>query len=179
MRKFLTILFTFLITFQLQAQHTVYFNLSELFPIHDFQLTKSTENGQSKLSIEAIQSDENLDKSIEGKYEFVINGFIEKVDFKNGKAVLPAEMKSDILFIKHEATNTSIYHLYYILAGFVIPIPLWLLIIIPLIIIILALLIKRIIMLIFIVLFVLFFMTQGIDFSSFVNLMTSAYHSLF
>lgn len=179
MRKIFTILFTFLITFQLQAQHTVYFNLSELFPIHDFELAKSTVNGQTQLRIEAIQADENLDKSIEGKYEFVINGFVEKVDFKNGIAALPAEMNSDILFLKHEAANNSIYHLYYVLAGFVIPIPLWLLIIIPLFIVIVALLIKRIIMLLLIVLFVLFIMSQGIDFSSFINLMTSAYHSLF
>jgi uncharacterized membrane protein len=109
----------------------------------------------------------------------VINGFVEKIDFKNGAAALPEDMKSNVLFIKHETANTANYHLYYILAGFVIPIPLWLLIVIPIAIVVIALIIKRILMILLILFFVLFFVTQGIDFSAFINLMSSAYHSLF
>ena len=70
-----------------------------------------------------LVKDASIDKSIEGKYEFVINGFVEKIDFKNGAAALPEDMKSNVLFIKHETANTANYHLYYIVAGFVIPIP--------------------------------------------------------
>lgn len=179
MRKILIFLITFFSSVQLQAQQTVYFNLSELFPIQDFTLTRQIDEGQTKLTIIAEQKDATIDKSIEGKYEFVINGFVEKINFKNGAARLPDEMNSNVLFIKHETSNTANYHLYYILAGFVIPIPLWLLIVIPIAIVIIALVIKRILMVLLILFFVLFFMTQGIDFSSFVNLMTSAYHSLF
>ena len=179
MRIILLFLLTFCITIQLQAQQTVYFNLSELFPIQDFSLARQTHNGQTQLKIVAELKDATIDKSIEGKYEFVINGFVEKIDFKNGAAALPEDMKSNVLFIKHETANTANYHLYYIVAGFVIPIPLWLLIVIPIAIVVIALIIKRILMILLILFFVLFFMTQGIDFSSFINLMSSAYHSIF
>ena len=74
MRIILLFLITFFITIQLQAQQTVYFNLSELFPIQDFSLTRLTHNGQTQLKIIAELKDANIDKSIEGKYEFVING---------------------------------------------------------------------------------------------------------
>lgn len=146
------------------------FNLSEMFPIVDFKLENS--NG---LTLKAINAEGSVDSQIEGNYTFVINGIIEKVNFKNGLGKLnPNFSSSEVFYIKHDLKANTIRHLYYAINGWTIPIPFWVLLIIPVLFIILAMFVKRILFLLMLVGFVLFFVLQGLDFGSFLNLIKEA-----
>ncbi len=177
-RKFIrivAIIIPFLFSTELYAQKEIYFNLSDIFPLNDFTL--SNENG---LKVQSLQKNGQIDKSIEGKYKFVINGFLEKLDFRNGEASLPANVaESSVLYIKHEKSTETIHHLYYQIAGFVIEIPFYVLWLLPLLIIIIALIIKRIIMLFLIIAVIVFFVAQGLDLSDYFVLIKESLLQLF
>ncbi len=178
MRKLLAIIIPLFLVLPVLGQETIYFSLAEMFPINDFKLEREA-NQAKNLYVIALKDDGQINQSIEGKYEFVINGFIEKLNFDKGKAIIPEEIGASVLYVKHETLNNHIYHLYYLFAGVIISIPLWLLIIIPILIVLIALFLKRIIFLLLFVLFVFFFLFQGIDFSAFMNLMKEAINTIF
>ncbi len=165
-RAILTIIIPLITTFSAYSQQLEYrFNLSEMFPIGDFKLEKS-----DGIQVVALKSGET-DPSIEGIYTFVINGYIENINFKNGKAKLSDNFSSsEIFYIKHEKQTETLRHLYYSVGTWVVPIPFWLLLIIPITFIVLAMFIKRILFIILLLGFVLFFVLQGLDMGSFYNL---------
>ncbi len=170
-RLLLTIIIPLICGFNAFSQQLEYnFSLSEMFPIHDFRLENN--NG---LKVQVVGNDGNIDKSIEGIYTFVINGYIENVNFKNGEAPLSKNFdSSEIFYIKHEKSNDTIRHLYYAINGWTIPIPFWLLVIVPVMFIVLAMFIKRILFLILLIGFVLFFVLQGMEFGAFISLIKEA-----
>ncbi len=170
-RLLISIIIPLIYSFSANSQPLEYtFNLSEMFPVHDFRLENS-----DGLKIQSINKDGDIDKSIEGIYTFVINGYIEKIKFKNGEAPLSDNFNSsEIFYIKHEKSSETVRHLYYAINGWTIPIPFWLLIIIPVMFIILAMFIKRILFIILLIGFILFFVLQGMDVSSFINLIKEA-----
>jgi hypothetical protein len=147
------------------------FNLSDLFPIQDFKL--SADNG---LTIDAIDKNGDIDVNIEGIYTFVVNGYIEKLNFKKGRANLNSNFnKSEVFYIKHERQLNTLRHLYYSIAGFAIKIPLWLFILIPVLIILFAVFVKRLLFFLLLIGFILFFITQGLDISAFINLVKESF----
>lgn len=165
-RVLLTIIIPLITGFSASSQQLEYrFNLSEMFPISDFKL-----ENEEGLFVYALKDGE-IDKSIEGIYTFVINGYIENITFKNGKAALTENFhSSEVFYIKHEKQSETLRHLYYSVGTWAIPIPFWLLLIIPLSFILLAMFIKRLLFIILLVGFVLFFVLQGLEFSSFFSL---------
>lgn len=147
------------------------FNLSDLFPINDFKV--SNVNG---LSMVAINKEGNVDQNIEGIYTFVINGYIEKLKFEKGEASISANFNSsEVFYVKHERELNTLRHLFYTVGTITIRIPLWLFILVPVLIILLAVFIKRILFVLLFAGFVLFFLTQGMDFTSFINLIKESF----
>lgn len=150
------------------------FSLSEMFPLSDFRLVKD-----DAYKIQALNKDGNIEESISGIYTVVINGYIENINFKKGEATLSKNFEtSEIFYIKHERSSNTIRHLFYSFSNWVIPIPFWLLLVIPLLFLVLAMFIKRILFLILIIGFVLFFILQGMDLSSFISLLKESISSL-
>lgn len=147
------------------------FNLSDLFPLQDFKV--SNENG---LRIEAIDKEGNIDKNIEGIYTFVINGYIEKLKFDKGSAVMSSNFNSSsVFYVKHERQIDTLQHLYYTIGSWCILIPFWLFILIPVLIIILAMFIKRLLFMLLFIAFIMFFILQGLNFDSFINLIKESF----
>ncbi len=167
-RVILTIIIPLIYCFNAVSQQREYtFSLSEMFPIGDFRLDNA--NGYV---IQAVTNDDVVDEHIEGIYTFVINGYIENVTFKKGQAPLSKNFQSsDIFYIKHEKNAETLRHLYYSVNSWTIPIPFWMLIIIPILFIVMAMFIKRILFLLLLIGFVLFFILQGMDVSAFINLL--------
>lgn len=174
-RLIITIIIPLIYSFSAISQPLEYtFSLAEMFPINEFRL----ENNDG-LKIQVLNKEGAIDTGIEGIYTFVINGYIENVKFKNGEAPISENFdSSEIFYIKHEKSNNVIRHLYYAVNGWAIPIPFWLLLIIPIMFIILAMFIKRILFVILLIGFVLFFLLQGMEFSSFINLIKEAISQL-
>ncbi len=148
------------------GQKDYYFNLSEIFPIHDFQLQKN-----QQYEIVALNKAGEPDRGIEGIYTFVMNGYIEKLNFSKGIAPLKSNFEDySVLYIKHEVEGkSSIQHVFYTLSGNTFRIPFWTFLLLPILILILAFVIKRMIMLLLIVLFIAFFLVQGLDWNSLVE----------
>lgn len=164
--RYIAIIIPFLVSLNAQAQKEVFINLSDIFPLHDFELSN-----ENSLKVLALSKNGTIDKSIEGKYKFVINGYIEKIDFINGEATIPANVaESSILYLKHEKSTGEIHHLYYQVAGYVFQIPFYILWLIPLIIIALALIIKRIILMFLVIGVIVFFVAQGLALSDYFSL---------
>ncbi len=146
------------------------FNLSDMFPIQDFEL--GSENG---LVVKAIDKDGNIDTNIEGIYTFVINGYIEKIKFSKGVAPISSNFQSsEVFYVKHERQLNTLRHLFYSIGTWTILIPLWLFLLVPVLILLLAMFIKRILFLLIFVAFVVFFLMQGLDVSTFINLIKDA-----
>lgn len=146
------------------------FNLSDMFPIQDFEL--GSENG---LVVKAIDKDGNIDTNIEGIYTFVINGYIEKIKFSKGVATISSNFQSsEVFYVKHERQLNTLRHLFYSIGTWTILIPLWLFLLVPVLILLLAMFIKRILFLLIFVAFVVFFLMQGLDVSTFINLIKDA-----
>ncbi len=146
------------------------FNLSDMFPIQDFEL--GAENG---FVVKAIDKEGNIDTNIEGIYTFVINGYIEKVKFSKGVAPISSNFQSsEVFYIKHERQINTLRHLFYSIGSWTVLIPLWLFILIPVLILLLAMFIKRLLFLLIFVAFIVFFLIQGLDFSTFLNLIKDA-----
>lgn len=173
--RFIAIIIPFLVSLDVQAQKDIYINLSDIFPLNDFEL-----GNESGLKLKALTADGKVDKTLEGKYKFVINGYIEKLDFKNGVATIPSNVsESSILYIKHEKSSGVVQHLYYQIAGFVVQIPFYILWLIPLIIIALALIIKRIIMMFLVIGVIVFFIAQGLALSDYIALIQESIMNIF
>ncbi len=146
------------------------FNLSDMFPLHDFEL--GNDNG---LVVKALDKDGNVDTNIEGIYTFVINGYIEKVKFSKGLASISSNFNSsEVFYIKHERQLNTLRHLFYTAGTWTIMIPLWLFLLVPVVILLLAMFIKRLLFLLIFIAFVVFFLMQGLDFSTFINLVKDA-----
>lgn len=175
-RLIITIIIPLIYCFNAVSQPLEYtFSLSEMFPITDFRLADN--NG---FVVQALTKDNQVDTHIEGIYTFVINGYIENINFKQGQASLSNNFKSsEIFYIKHEKSSETLRHLYYAVNSWTIPIPFWMLIIIPFAFIVLALFIKRILFILLLVGFVLFFILQGMDVSAFINLWKESLMHLF
>lgn len=150
------------------------FSLSEMFPLNDFRLVK-----EDVFKIQAINKEGNKEESISGIYTLVVNGYFENVNFVKGEALLSKNFESsEIFYIKHERSSNTIRHLYYSFSNWVIAIPFWLLLLIPLLFLVLAMFIKRILFLILLIGFVLFFVLQGMDMSSFMTLIKESISQL-
>ncbi len=146
------------------------FQLSDMFPLHDFEL--GNENG---LVVKAIDKEGKIDINIEGIYTFVINGYIEKIKFSKGVAPISANFQSsEVFYIKHERQLNTLRHLFYSIGSLTVLIPLWLFILVPVLILLLAMFIKRLLFLLIFVAFIVFFLMQGLDFSTFINLVKDA-----
>ena len=163
----IAIIVPFLCISTAQAQKDYYFSLSEIFPIQDFQLQKN-----SQYEIVALNKQGEPDRWIEGIYTFVVNGYIEKINFKSGIAPVKANFEEQaVLYIKHEVEGkSSIQHVFYTFSGNTFRIPFWVFIVIPILFIILAIAIKRIIVLLLIGLFIAFFLVQGLNWDAFVEI---------
>lgn len=147
------------------------FNLSDLFPIQDFKLEKT--NG---LTVVATNEKGEIDTKIEGIYTFVVNGFIEKVNFKKGYGSLNNKFEdSNVFYVKHERSTNTLRHLYYSINSFAIRIPLWLFILVPVLFLLFALFIKRILFILLFIGFVTFFLVQGLDISSLISLIKETF----
>lgn len=174
-KAILAIIIPFLIYNSAYSQKTVYINLADIFPIQDFKLEDN--NG---LKIQALKPDGSLDKSIEGKYKFVINGYIEKLDFTNGSANLPSNLDlNSVIYIKHESKSTELKRLFYNIAGYSFNIPFWVLWLIPAIILLVVIIIKRFIYLTLIILVIVFFIAQGLDLSDYFALIWESFKQIF
>jgi hypothetical protein len=146
------------------------FNLSDMFPIQDFEV--GSENG---LVVKALDKEGNIDTNIEGIYTFVINGYIEKIKFSKGVAPISSNFQSsEVLYVKHERQLNTLRHLFYSIGSWTILIPLWLFLLVPVLILLLAMFIKRLLFLLIFVAFVVFFLMQGLDISTFINLIKDA-----
>lgn len=162
------------------AQDDIYFNLKDLGVVHDFRL-ESDIDGDERLSVSALTREGAVDQQLEGTYTFVINGYIEKLNFDKGVATWNREIDNHtFLYMKYEGKSSTIYHLYYTQGAWVLSIPLFLVILIPFLLILLtAVFRKLILMIIFLAIFVLFFLFNGLDLFSFFNLLKTSVLSLF
>lgn len=105
MKKLITVILMFISMniFAQGAQNINYFTVKE-------NLLK----GQ-KLAIIATDSLENPDESINGIYNFSINGFKQELKFNDGVAVCPLQIdKSAFIFIKHINDLKSPSNLYFV-----------------------------------------------------------------
>ncbi len=178
-RLFIAIIIPLLMVNTLKAQHVYDINFRELFPIADFRLEGDID-GDGQLSLVALDSGNTVDETADGKYTFIINGFIEDIYFKEGVATLNKSISSNgIIFIKYENRVENIYRLYGRIAGLIIPVPLWIVLALPLFIVLLSIVFRRLIYLILILGVVVFFLFSGLDLSSFLNLIKISISSLF
>lgn len=146
-------------------------NLSDIFPLHDFELDKS-----KGLSVVALNEKGEVDANIEGIYTFVINGYIEKVKFNKGIASISKNFEgSNVFYVKHEREINTLRHLYYSIDSFAIRIPLWLFILIPVVLLLFAMFIKRILFILLFVGFISFFLLQGLNWGALISLIKETF----
>ncbi|HEX7366655.1 MAG TPA: hypothetical protein VF273_06150 [Pelobium sp.] len=80
-----------------------------------FTVKENLLKGQ-KLAIIATDSLNNPDESINGIFNFSVNGFKQQLKFNNGVAVCPLELeKSTFIFIKHDNDVQNPSNLYFVL----------------------------------------------------------------
>lgn len=177
--RIVVILFFTLLTFFGFAQETILFNFKDFFLIKDFTV-ESAQGTEKKINLIALDTVGKTDTTIQGNYSFVINGFIEELNFKKGIASVNILVdNSTFLYVKHENKTETRYKLYYVLYGTVWAIPLWIIIIVPLLIVLLTLVLRRYFILFVLLIFIGFFLFNGFDFASFVNLLKESASSLF
>ncbi|MFB2117915.1 hypothetical protein [Parapedobacter sp. 2B3] len=123
-----------------------------------------------KLAVIATDAEEHPNEAISGTYQFVINGFKQELQFRDGVAVTQHPIEtSAFVFIKHRNQQGSHGRLYYVLKRDQglnpIAINWYFLIIIPAIILLIAYLFKRIMVLAMVVLIGLFIYnySKGLD----------------
>lgn len=81
----------------------------------DYFMVKENLLKNEKLAIIATDSLENPNESINGTFNFSVNGFKQELVFNNGVAVCPLQIeKSAFVFIKHLNENGTHSNLYYI-----------------------------------------------------------------
>ncbi len=152
MKNLITVLLFFISvgTFAQSAQNINYFTVKE-------NLLK----GQ-KLAIIAADSLENPDESINGVYNFSVNGFKQELKFNDGVAVCPLQIeKSAFIFIKHNNELKSPSNLYFVYKKDAdlnpIKINWYLLLVIPLGLILIGYMFRRLIGVIIFILMILFY----------------------
>lgn len=178
-RTIITIIIPVLASTFAFAQQTIYFSIGDNYPISDFRLENDLD-GDGSYSLCAIDDQGQLVEKAEGTYEFVVNGYLEKIDFKGGMgAVRKPDSKFFFIYLKHSNKTEDIYRLYYSVSGVLIPFPLWILILIPALLILFTLLFRRMLILLILVAFVAFFVFQGLDLRSFIRLVGGGIGSLF
>ncbi len=105
MKKLITVILMF-ISLSIFAQSTQNINY--------FTVKENLLKGQ-KLAIIATDSLENPDESINGIYNFSVNGFKQELKFNDGVAVCPLQIdKSAFIFIKHINDLKSPSNLYFV-----------------------------------------------------------------
>ncbi|WP_262245462.1 hypothetical protein [Parapedobacter soli] len=114
-----------------------------------------------KLAIITTDAEEHPNDAISGTYQFIINGFKQELQFREGVAVTPNAIEtSAFVFIKHRNQQGSHGRLYYVLKSNQglnpIAINWYFLILIPAIILLIAYLFKRLMVLAIVVLVGLF-----------------------
>lgn len=117
--------------------------------IRDFEVRENLIKND-KLAIIAIDSSGHPQESINGTFQFVINGFRQELRFSDGVGIAPNAIESSVfVFIKHQNQSGSTGKLYYVAksAKGINPIFIhwYYLILIPLAIVILGYLFKRLI----------------------------------
>jgi hypothetical protein len=81
----------------------------------DYFIVKENLLKNEKIAIIAADSLENPNESINGTFNFSVNGFKQELVFNNGVAVCPLQIeKSAFIFIKHLNENGTHSNLYYI-----------------------------------------------------------------
>lgn len=138
-----------------------------------------------KLAIIATDAEEHPNEAISGSYQFVINGFKQELQFRDGVAITSNPIEtSAFVFIKHRNQQGSQGRLYYVLKRDEglnpIAINWYFLILIPAIILLIAYLFKRIMVLALIVLVALFVFnySKGLDLENIFETITHGIKSL-
>nr|WP_294897453.1 hypothetical protein [uncultured Pedobacter sp.] len=126
-----------------------------------FTVKENLLKGQ-KLAIIATDSLENPDESINGIYNFSVNGFKQELKFNNGVAVCPLVIeKSSFVFIKHIDDLKSPSNLYFVYKKNTdlnpIKISWYLLLVIPIGLILIGYMFRRMIGIVIFILMVLFY----------------------
>lgn len=144
--------------------------------IQDFEVKEYvTQDGT--LAIVVLDSVKQADKSIEGTFRFIINGFDHSLSFEQGVAVFPQVLsKSSFVFLKHKVNgNKEVGKYYYILKNEkglkTIELNGLTLLLIPVLILFIAYVFKRF-MFVFVLLalvFLYFYFTQGLDLGPFID----------
>ncbi|MBK1441623.1 hypothetical protein JHJ32_16610 [Parapedobacter sp. ISTM3] len=129
-----------------------------------------------KLAVIATDADENPLTSVSGTYQFVVNGFKQELEFREGVAITPNAIESSaFVFIKHRNQQGSHGRLYYVVKNDnglnPIAISWYFLILVPAVILLAAYLFKRMIVLAVIILVGLFIFnySKGLDLENIVE----------
>lgn len=144
--------------------------------IQDFEVKEYVTN-DGTLAIVVLDSAKQVDKTIDGTFRFIINGFDHSLSFAQGVAVFPQVLsKSSFVFLKHKANdNREVGKYYYILKSDTglktIELNGLTLLFIPVLILFIAYVFKRFLF-VFILLalvFLYFYFTQGLDLGPFID----------
>lgn len=140
----------------------------------------------NKLAIIAADSADRPLESVNGTFQFIINGFQQELKFNDGVAVAPQQVdKSTFIYFKHENEQGTHGKLYYVMNkdGSLNPIKInWLvLILVPLIIIILATMFRKFIVIggIILILLFVFNSSKGLKIPTFFETVFDGLKSLF
>lgn len=128
--------------------------------IRDFEVRENLIKND-KLAIVALDSSGHPEERINGTFQFVINGFKQELQFKDGVGIAPNAIESSVfVFIKHQNQTGSKGKLYFVMksAKGINPIYInwYYLILVPLAIVLLGYLFKRLIVIAILVLVGLF-----------------------
>lgn len=84
--------------------------------IHDFEVKEYITN-DGTLAIVVLDSAKQVDKTVEGTFRFIINGFDHSLSFQQGVAVFPQALSnSSFVFFKHQSNgNEEVGKYYYII----------------------------------------------------------------
>lgn len=128
------------------------------------------------ITIIAANQDDTPIKELNGTFNFSINGFEQKLKFKDGAAIIPQPIaKSTFLYVRHENESGTQGKLYYLISKYdtISPIKIsWLiLIIVPAIIVLLAMMFRKFIIIAGILLLLIFYFnsSKGLNLPTFLD----------
>jgi len=158
------------------------FNFRDLFVIRDFKVT-GVASDQKNFKITALDSNGNVFEKIEGPYTFVINGFIEKLNFKKGNANFDASsLNASILYLSHTYKENKVSKLVMLRktdAGFkTITFPVYVVLLMLVGFIICAALIRKLFVYALVGLFIFYFFYKGVDISTFFEILKAGVTSI-
>ena len=184
MKKISIILFLALSSsiFAQQQPLSYSFNFRDLFVIRDFKVSGAAEN-QKNIQIAALDSNKNIYEKIEGPYSFVINGYIEKINFKKGIAQFNLEkLDASMLLIIHTYKENKVSKLIILRKtdnGIkAMNFPIYMVLVIFIGIIIFAAIIRKMAVYVLVALFIFYFFYKGVDLSTFIEILKTGVKNL-